>query len=101
MTTLLLHMNTNAQVALDASPRWSGSHIFDIVRGMFVFKSMAGIKECVAYIAKSEDIEIVRVKNRFSNPTDGGWMVRLLAAICSGLELHDRAAHTHDVSCCF
>ena len=47
--------------------------IFDIVRDMFEGDAMDDLVELLDLIAKSDEIEVVRVKDRFSNPSPGGW----------------------------
>ena len=47
--------------------------IFDFVRDMFEGDDMEALAELLDLIAKSDEIEVVRVKDRFSYPSPGGW----------------------------
>ena len=50
----------------------------DVLRGCLVFDSMAGFVRCLQTIRNASHITVRRVKNRFSNPTIGGYVVWVL-----------------------
>ena len=49
------------------------SKVFDVVRGMIEFTSMADMQKAVQALLDSDEITVLRLKNRFGTPTDGGW----------------------------
>ena len=49
------------------------SKVFDVVRGMIEFTSMKDMQKAVQALLESDEITVLRLKNRFGNPTDGGW----------------------------
>ena len=65
------------QVAFAEESDWTGRSVLDIVRGFCSVPSMTGILRCAEFLGGHPGVKILRVKNRFANPTDGGWMVRL------------------------
>jgi hypothetical protein len=48
--------------------------VYDIVRCMVVYDTMNGMASGIRALQASKDAKILRVKNRFSSPTAGGWM---------------------------
>ena len=55
------------------SDRADYSSVKDLVRAAIVCRSMAGIRRILELVVSSDDVSIVRIKNRFANPTTGGW----------------------------
>ena len=55
--------------------RWSAKHTLDVVRGALIFRkpAMGQMLMAMLYLETSPNIEILRVKDRFSSPTNGGW----------------------------
>lgn len=51
----------------------AGSRVCDIVRAMFVATSMKDIASLIDHFVALGTIEIVRVKDRFTHPSSGGW----------------------------
>ena len=47
--------------------------IFDVVRGMVICKSMTAVAIVLNDFASNEEITLVRIKDRFSKATSGGW----------------------------
>ena len=48
------------------------SGLCDIVRGHMVCDSMADLNVVIKSVVESPSIKVVRIKDRFNNPTDGG-----------------------------
>ena len=67
-----------AEKALFSQQPGNVSRIFDVVRGMMLCEDMGAVALLVKHFSMCSDITIVRVKNRFSNPTVGGWRDFLL-----------------------
>ena len=53
--------------------RGNAERVCDIVRDMFVAESMEAVAEVVRLLREASAIEIVRVKDRFTTPSAGGW----------------------------
>ena len=53
--------------------RGKAERVCDIVRDMFVAESMEAVAEVVRLLREASAIEIVRVKDRFTTPSAGGW----------------------------
>eukprot|EP00397_Hematodinium_sp_SG-2012_P007769 GEMP01007819.1.p1 GENE.GEMP01007819.1~~GEMP01007819.1.p1 ORF type:complete len:1034 (+),score=220.44 GEMP01007819.1:128-3229(+) len=49
------------------------SRVTDMARGMLVFKSMEALARALVVLKESDEINILRVKNRWSEPTHAGW----------------------------
>jgi len=47
--------------------------VCDVVRDMFVASSMLGVAVVVSALLESDELVIVRIKDRFTMPTAGGW----------------------------
>ncbi len=45
------------------------------VRGRLVLASMGELAACAAYLGQHSAVRVRRVKNRFKQPTDDGWVV--------------------------
>ena len=56
-----------------AGSRGRAERVCDVVRDMFVAPSMADVAAVVRALCASGDIVIVRVKDRFTTPSAGGW----------------------------
>eukprot|EP00633_Aureoumbra_lagunensis_P005759 CAMPEP_0197319566 /NCGR_PEP_ID=MMETSP0891-20130614/55489_1 /TAXON_ID=44058 ORGANISM="Aureoumbra lagunensis, Strain CCMP1510" /NCGR_SAMPLE_ID=MMETSP0891 /ASSEMBLY_ACC=CAM_ASM_000534 /LENGTH=295 /DNA_ID=CAMNT_0042810573 /DNA_START=209 /DNA_END=1097 /DNA_ORIENTATION=+ len=61
-----------------------GQKLFDVVRGMILFDEWTSLAHAAQLLAEcdhgrgnnvgmNESIDIIRIKNRFNNPTSGGW----------------------------
>merc|ERR1712185_890996 len=53
--------------------RGQADRVCDIVRDMFLAQSMADIAAMVRQMRESGAIDIMRVKDRFTTPSAGGW----------------------------
>jgi serine/threonine protein kinase len=49
-------------------------NVYDIVRCMIEYKTMEDMAAGVRALQECEDVNVLRVKDRFSDPTPGGWM---------------------------
>ena len=57
----------------DSHNQWNADCVLDIVRGALIYDDMAGFIRGLQAINTDPSVEVLRVKNRFSHPTDGGW----------------------------
>ena len=57
----------------DSENCWSADCVCDIVRGMIQSDSMEGCLPVLVALDRSDEVEVLRVKDRFTNPTNGGW----------------------------
>ena len=53
--------------------RGKADKVCDIVRDMFVCHTMKWVAEVFRLLIDSDEIEVVRVKDRFTTPSAGGW----------------------------
>ena len=53
--------------------RGKADRVCDIVRDMFVCHSMTWVADVFQLLVNSPDLELVRVKDRFTTPSAGGW----------------------------
>ena len=53
--------------------RGKADRVCDIVRDMFVCHTMKWVAEVFRLLIHSDEIEVVRVKDRFTTPSAGGW----------------------------
>merc|ERR1712167_117034 len=58
--------------------QWNADCVLDVVRGSLLFDNMEDMATCLKMIDASKSVNIVRIKNRFAHPTDGGWRDCLL-----------------------
>ena len=58
--------------------QWSVDHVLDVIRGSLRFNTMKDFARCLRIIEEYEGVQIRRLKDRFSNPTDYGWRDCLL-----------------------
>ena len=59
-------------------------NVFDIVRCMVEYKTMDAMAKGVQALENCEDIIVLRVKDRFSEPTPGGWMDLMVSVMIKG-----------------
>ena len=57
----------------DTESRWGADCVCDIVRGMIQNDSMASLLAVLTALDESPEVEVLRVKDRFTEPTSGGW----------------------------
>ncbi len=50
------------------------NNVYDIVRGMIECPSMEAMQFALEALVHRKDVDVVRAKCRFSNPSAGGWM---------------------------
>ena len=55
-------------------------NVFDVVRGALEFNSMKSMVLALTFLSSDKNITIVRIKDRFGKPTDGGWSDCLINA---------------------
>ena len=51
----------------------NAEQIFDVVRNMYVASTLREVAETVDDMCTCTAVEVVRIKDRFSTPSDGGW----------------------------
>uniref|UniRef100_A0A7S3JYH1 Uncharacterized protein n=1 Tax=Aureoumbra lagunensis TaxID=44058 RepID=A0A7S3JYH1_9STRA len=62
------------KIMLEPGPTKGNARICrDIVRGMIVYEDMHSLSNGLEFIRHHPEWELVRIKNRFLSPTDGGW----------------------------
>ena len=57
----------------DDGRQWSADNVLDIVRGGLIFSDMQGLQAGLEAVKGYKGLTIRRVKDRFTNPTSGGW----------------------------
>jgi hypothetical protein len=68
-------------------------NVYDIVRCMVEYKTMAALAAGVRALEACKNVTVLRVKDRFSNPTPGGWMDVMVSVEIKG----DRNKHVCEV----
>ena len=53
--------------------RWSADCVLDVVRGALLYDDLEGFCRALDAIQNYEGVEVLRIKDRFSHPTSGGW----------------------------
>ena len=61
-------------------------NVYDIVRCMIEYKTMEDMMAGVRALEECEDVTVLRVKDRFSAPTPGGWMDVMISVEIKGDE---------------
>ena len=62
-----------ASVRFDRQSRFSTADICDIVRGSLEFDSLRLVTRGLQALLARAEFQVIRVKDRFSHPTDAGW----------------------------
>ena len=80
----ILEKAKHVQAGKDSSVFFNCSRIFDIVRGTLVYETLGdedgGVLRGVRALFDCDQLQIIRVKDRFSNPTSACWRDVLLNA---------------------
>jgi len=73
------------KVAFSGAP----NKVCDLNRGMVMCNDLAAVNEVLGALAKSDGFTVLRVKDRYTSPSPGGWRDALVNLACVG----DDAAH--------